>query len=118
MKQPKWIAEFGKEKSTRKRSYNQETRLAKQLGGKISINSGATFGQNDLFTDYAEIEAKTTTKDSYSVKIKDWDKLLFRTPLNKMSFMVIDFEKHKKSLAVIDFEDLKYLINEINNNVK
>ena len=54
-------------KTTRERSRKQESRLAKQLNGYTTINSGATFGQNDVITDFCEVEAKTTEKESFSL---------------------------------------------------
>lgn len=44
--------------TTRERSKKQESRIAKKLRGYTTINSGATFGQNDVITDFCEIEAK------------------------------------------------------------
>jgi alpha-L-arabinofuranosidase len=112
MNKPKWL-EVG-EQTTRHRSKKQESRIAKELKGRTTINSGATFGENDVTTDIAEIEAKTTTKNSYSIKLDDWNKLVSKSKKDKFPIMVIDFENDKKSLAVLNYEDLKYLINCVN----
>ena len=64
--------------NTRKYSKTQEKRVAKELGGKVNANSGATgFYKGDVRTDKFLIECKTTTKEVKSVSIKkDWlDKL-------------------------------------------
>ena len=57
------------EKTTRGRSGKQESRIARQLNGHTTINSGATFGQNDVITDFCEVEAKTTGKESFSLQL-------------------------------------------------
>jgi hypothetical protein len=60
--------------STRKVSKKQETRLAKTLGGKRQLNSGATpFQKGDVVTELFAIEAKTsmTPKQSISIR-KEW----------------------------------------------
>jgi hypothetical protein len=100
--------------STRSRSSKQESKIAKDLKGKTSINSGATFGQNDVITDYCEVEAKTTSHSSYSLKVSDYKKLEKKCNIGKIPIFVIDFEKEKKSLAVLNYDDLLYLINKAN----
>lgn len=101
--------------TTRKRSGKQESRLAKQLNGHTTINSGATFGQNDVVSDFCEVEAKTTIKESFSLKLSDWRLLRKKCALNKIPIFIIDFEKSKDSLAVLTYEDLQFLINQANS---
>ena len=104
---------FGK-KTTRERSGKQESRIAKQLNGHTTINSGATFGQNDVITDFCEVEAKTTNKESFSLKLSDWRVLRKKCACNKLPIFIVDFEKSKDTLAVITYEDLYFLISQIN----
>lgn len=55
-------------------SNRQEKKIAKELGGKQTSNSGATsFSKGDIRTKQFLIEAKTVTKskDSFSIK-KSW----------------------------------------------
>ena len=104
------------EKTTRSRSKKQESRLAKQLNGHTTINSGATFGQNDVITDYCEIEAKTTNKESYSLKLTDWRVLRKKCAGNKIPIFVVDFEQSKDTLAVLTMDDLKFLIEQANRD--
>lgn len=99
--------------TTRARSKKQETRLAKMLNGHTTINSGATFGQNDVFTDFCEVEAKTTQKDSYSIKLSDWRLLRKKCAGNKFPIFVIDFEQSKDTLAIMTMDDLEFLLNQI-----
>lgn len=101
-------------KTTRERSGKQESRLAKQLNGHTTINSGATFGQNDVVTDFCEIEAKTTSKESYSLKLSDWRILRKKCATNKIPIFIVDFEKSKDTLAVLTYEDLQFLISQSN----
>lgn len=101
--------------TTRARSGKQETRIAKDLSGRKTINSGATFNQNDIITDYGECEAKTTKFLSYPLKVEDWHKLVRKTSFGKIPFMIVDFEKSNLSLAVVSLDDLKYLIKMANS---
>ena len=111
--QPAWLGSK-KVKTTRYRSNKQETRIAKELKGTVSINSGATFGQNDVTTDFCEIEAKVTSKKSFSVTVDDWIKLNKKTKFGKLPIFVVEFEVTKESLAIIKWDDLKYLIESAN----
>lgn len=105
---------FG-EKTTRERSKKQESRIAKQLNGHTTINSGATFGQNDVVTDFCEVEAKTTNKESFSLKLSDWRILRKKCAGNKIPIFIVDFEQSKDTLAILTYEDLQFLINQIND---
>lgn len=60
--------------NTRQYSKKQEKRVAKDLGGKVNANSGATgFYKGDVRTDYLLVECKTATKEVKSVSIKkEW----------------------------------------------
>lgn len=102
-------------KTTRQRSGKQESRIAKQLNGHTTINSGATFGQNDVITDFCEVEAKTTSKDSFSLKLSDWRLLRKKCAGNKLPIFIVDFEQSKDTLAVLTYEDLQFLINQVNS---
>jgi hypothetical protein len=59
---------------TRFYSNAQERKVAKELGGKQTPNSGATnFIKSDILTDIFAIEAKTVTKEQKSFTIKkEW----------------------------------------------
>ena len=100
--------------TTRARSKRQESRLAKQLNGHATINSGATFGQNDVVADFCEVEAKTTKHESYSLKLSDWRILRKKCAGNKIPIFVIDFESSKDTIAVLTMEDLQFLIQQAN----
>ena len=104
------------EKTTRERSHKQESRLAKQLNGHTTVNSGATFGQNDVVTDFCEVEAKTTKHESFTLKLADWRILRKKCAGNKIPIFVVDFEQSKDTLAVLTYEDLQFLIDQANRS--
>lgn len=110
----KYMEDMFSEKTTRQRSSKQESRLAKQLKGHTTINSGATFGQNDVVTDFCEVEAKTTNKESFSLKLADWRILRKKCSGSKIPIFIVDFEQSKDTLAVLTYEDLQFLINQAN----
>ena len=108
MSEPKWIAKIGNE-PTRYHSTKQEKMVAKKLSGKTTINSGATLGQNDVITDNVEVECKTTSKDSFTVKYSDWEKLRHKCGADKMPIMVFELQKQKKNFVLLSLEDYEYL---------
>ena len=102
-------------KTTRERSKKQESELARRLNGHTTINSGATFGQNDVVTDFCEVEAKTTSKESFSLRLSDWRLLRKKCAPNKIPIFVVDFEKSKDTIAMLTYEDLQFLISQANS---
>lgn len=113
-RRPKYLEKLYSGKTTRERSSKQESRIASELNGRTTINSGATLGENDVVTDFMEVEAKTTQKESFSLKLSDFRKLKKKAKVGKIPAMVIDFESSKDSLAVLPYDDLIYLIQEAN----
>lgn len=112
MKKPKWLAEINEQKPTRHASKKQESRIAKELKGKTTANSGATWGENDVVTDYCEVEAKTTGKESFPLKKSDWEKLQRKCSATKIPLMQVDM--NGAQLAVLQWDDLLYLLNKSN----
>lgn len=95
---------------TRKRkSKDQESRVAKELSGRVTPASGAMWGakadvRNDLFL----VECKTTEKLSYRLTFNVWHKIYkeaikdgLRTPV-----MSIDIQNGKHKYAVMCTKDL------------
>ena len=113
-KQFGYLNKLFEKETTRARSKRQESRLAKALNGHTTINSGATFGQNDVITDYCEVEAKTTLKESFTLKLIDWIKLRKKCVGSKIPIFVVDFEQSKDTLAVLTMDDLRFLIEQAN----
>jgi hypothetical protein len=112
---PKWMEDGEKKKPTRFASKKQETRIAKVLQGRTTFNSGATFGENDVLTDYAEVEAKTTSKKSFIVKADDLDKLQKKCKGDKIPLFIIEFNELKTEYALIKMSDLELLIKLAND---
>jgi hypothetical protein len=113
---PKYLPKHLRPKpdTTRSRSKRQESRIAKDLKGRLTKNSGATFGENDIVTDFCEVEAKTTRRNSYGVSPDEFRKLEKKAKPGLIPVMVIEFEAHKKEFAVIQYEDFLYFIQTLN----
>ena len=63
-------------KTIRYKSQKQEKSVAKQMDGKTIIASGSLwFADSDVRSDDYLIECKTTSKDSFSVTAKIWEKI-------------------------------------------
>lgn len=92
-----------------------ESTVAKALKGKLTVNSGATFGQNDIIADYCEIEAKLTTHDSYPLKAKYFEEVRRKCGVKKIPLMVINFEAHKVTYAILPVEDLEFILETLEN---
>ena len=77
-------------KSTKRKSDKQEKQLAKQFEGKITPGSGSKRIKGDVHTKEELIEAKTTAKTQYTVKLKDLQKLSIQADeVNKTPVFVI-----------------------------
>lgn len=106
MARPKWLDE---KETTRSRSNKQEKNIAKDLGGRITVNSGATFSENDIVTPTLDIEAKTTLNKSFIVKEDDIDKMKLKSDNKKTAVMIVEFEKSGKKLVILEYEEFKHL---------
>ena len=88
----------------------QEDRVAKKLGGKSQIASGALyFAKADVRTDKFLCECKTTERSSYSLKLATWNKVYLEALKDSMriSIMQIDLEGGMTSLIVMRFDDFQ-----------
>jgi hypothetical protein len=99
----------GDKKPTRYYSSRQENKVAKDVGGKTTANSGATmFDKGDLKTDQFLIECKTKTSNSDSISIKkEWlDKLKDESLFMKKKYeaLIFNFGPDSKNYAIIDLE--------------
>lgn len=102
---PKWLEKRTKKPSTRERSGRQEKKLAEDLGGQVTVNSGATFAENDVRTKRYDIEAKITGKKSYSLKQKEMHQLKQRSEAGKTPLFIIEFENEGETYVVMDYND-------------
>ena len=105
---------------TRFYSTQQETQVAKAVGGKRTANSGATlWSKSDIVTDQWALECKTTTKPvkSFAVK-KEWiekNKEEAFAMRKDYSAVVIQFEPDGENYYIIDqkmFQTLLRLLKE------
>lgn len=74
-------------------SRRQERRLAKELGGRTTPGSGSGSIKGDVHTRGEMVEAKTTAKSQYTLKLVDLKKLENEARLaNKRPVFVIQIE--------------------------
>lgn len=108
-------------KPTRFYSKKQETKVAKELNGKRTANSGATpFQKGDVMLDDWLIECKTSTseKKSFSIKQEWLDKneeeaFAMRKTYNALCF---DFGDGSNRYYVIDEKTFKQMLEMSNQN--
>lgn len=92
--------------STRKKSSQQEKRIAKAMGGKQVIGSGATpFLKGDVIAGQLFIEAKTKMEPSKSITVKkDW--------VDKAKAQALSTRKSDYAIAISFGEPKEYYIIE------
>lgn len=100
----------GEQKPTRFYSTRQEQKIAENVGGRRTPNSGATsWVKGDILTQKILLEAKTKTKDSDSITIKkEWFKKNKEEAVfmgKPYSALVFNFGPDQENYYVID-EDL------------
>jgi hypothetical protein len=109
MSLPKWINLEETGKQHRKKSDQQEKRIAKKLGGRVTANSGARFGENDVLTDTLDMEIKGTKKKQYTLKLSDLDKMVRKSRSNRYPAFLIEFFDDNgnpiRSMILTDFSD-------------
>lgn len=110
-------------KPTRYFSNKQETKVAKQLGGRKQSNSGATaFAKGDVVAPDTLIECKTLTKKQKTRTIeKEWYTKLNEEKLamgKRLGLVVFDFGDGDNivSMTMSDFINLYEAWKEINEN--
>jgi hypothetical protein len=92
--------------TTRKKSSQQEKRIAKAMGGKQVIGSGATpFLKGDVIVDKLFIEAKTKMEPSKSISVKkEW--------LDKAKAQALSTRKSDYAIAISFGDSKEYYIIE------
>lgn len=110
-------------KTTRDASLQQETNVAKALGGHRTANSGATtFSKGDVIVGDCIVECKTkmTETNSFSVQ-KEWlDKLeKERQEMGKSAAsLAISFDVGKHSYYIINEKLMKMLLEVVNTKIE
>lgn len=110
----------GEQKPTRFFSKRQEKQVAKDVGGKRTLNSGATmFSKGDVTADNILLECKTKTKESDSISIKkewltkgDKEALFMGKKYFALAFDFGDGDTH----YIIDKYLFEELMDKINDN--
>ena len=109
-------------KSTRYYSSKQEKKVAKELGAKITPNSGATmFQKGDLILDNWLLECKTQTKskESFTIKKEWFEKNLRESVMMGKDYtaVVFNFGPDQENYYVIDEKTFQELLQLQQNNV-
>lgn len=97
----------------KKKSQAQEKKVAKDIGGKTILASGALwFAKGDVRSDRFLIECKTTGNRYYSLSSSTWEKIYYEAVKDglRIPVMCITLERENKTLALLrveDFEGLK-----------
>ena len=101
----------GKQMNVKKRSRKQEEQIAKDLGGKPTIASGALYFQKaDVRSDIFLCEAKFTDKDKYVLTLQTWEKIRKEALRDRMRIPLMMIELPEVSLAVLNIDDFYGLI--------
>lgn len=95
--------------SRKRNSKNQESKVAKELSGRVTPASGALWGAKaDVKCKYFLVECKTTEKDFYSLTFNVWDKI-YKEAINdglRIPVMCIDLKNGKDRFAVMCLKDV------------
>lgn len=100
----------------KKDSIKQEKRLAKDLGAKRTVQSGAqATSPADMIKGNYVIESKATNKENINLK-REWLDQLKQSPINygKVPTLVVDFVKTQERYVILDEADFKRIIKEEN----
>ena len=109
----------GEKKPTRYYSKKQETKVAKDLGGNTTPNSGATMfrkGDVELGNNFL-VECKTKTSHSESISIKkEWLEKNRREALfmgKHYSALVFNFGPNEKNYVILDQDTFDELLEKL-----
>ena len=95
--------------SRKRKSKDQESKVAKELVGRVTPASGALWGAKaDVRNDVFLVECKTTEKDFYQLSFNVWDKI-YREAIKdglRVPVMCIDLNGGKERVAVMKTHDL------------
>ena len=99
----------------KKKSKAQENKVAKDIGGKTILASGALwFAKGDVRSKHFLIECKTTEKNFYPLSARTWEKIYLEATKDglRIPVMCVTLEKTQKNLAVLRSEDLRGMLNQ------
>ena len=94
----------------KKKSKKQEERIAKQIGGKTVIASGALWScKADVRNDKYLVEAKYTDTNYYTLNVRTWNKIAQEAIKDGLRVPVMCIDIKKKSYAVLRVDDFIFL---------
>lgn len=96
-------------KTVKRRSQKQEKSVAKDFNAKVTVASGALWGQKgDVRNSKFLLECKTTEKDYYSLTAKVWEKIEEEAikDRGRIPLMIIDVEDRDR-LVVFNPKDFE-----------
>lgn len=99
----------------KKKSKAQENKVAKDLGGKTILASGALwFAKGDVRSKHFLVECKTTGKSFYSLSASTWEKIYLEATKDglRIPVMCVTLEKTEKNLAVLRSGDLRGMLHQ------
>ncbi len=97
--------------------YDYERKTAKKLGAKRSIASGALFGDMDVQGENVLIDNKRVAKGhSYRLDIRDFKKVIDKSTVDQIPAMLVNFNEHGESIAIIREADFVALVKDITCN--
>lgn len=88
----------------------QERRVAKEIGGQVSVASGALDRKGDVRNSVMLVEAKTTGKKQYTIKATELEKI-YREALIDGRLAVLQFDLNGRSYAVFEWNDALALVD-------
>ncbi len=94
----------------KKKSKKQEERIAKQIGGKTVVASGALWGaKGDIRTDKYLVEAKYTDTNHYTLNVKTWNKIEQEAIKDGLRIPVMCVSIKNKDYAILTVDDFIFL---------
>ena len=86
---------------------------ARDFGGHSQVGSGNQwYAPGDVKTDDFLIDSKHTTKKSYSITLKTWDKL-YEEALFAKRLPVLSLQIQETEIVILDKQDFLKLINKV-----
>lgn len=93
-------------KKVKKLSSNQEKKIAKEVGGRVTIGSGNLwFNKGDVRNKDYLIEAKITGENYYPLSLSTWEKIRKEAILDGLRIPVMCIETNKGKYAILECYD-------------
>lgn len=97
-------------KNIKSKSKKQESRIAKQIQGKVTPASGGKwFCKADVRNDKYLVEAKYTDTNYYTLNVRTWNKIAKEAIKDGLRVPVMCIDIKKKSYAVLRVDDFIFL---------